>query len=78
MFFFLSCIDGGNVAEVGKQVVSLGLIDALTKYGAKKMAAHMAKGMKHGVRVCVCVCVCVCVHLSLPFSMCSLVQKLVQ
>lgn len=34
--------------EIGKQVVSLGLIDALTKYGAKKMAAHMAKGMKHG------------------------------
>lgn len=31
-----------------KQVYFMGIIDSLTKYGAKKMAAHTAKTAKHG------------------------------
>eukprot|EP00048_Salpingoeca_helianthica_P015275 m.225928 g.225928 ORF g.225928 m.225928 type:complete len:352 (+) comp16830_c0_seq1:227-1282(+) len=33
---------------VGRPVFYIGIIDTLTKYGARKMAAHTAKGMKHG------------------------------
>eukprot|EP00053_Salpingoeca_punica_P015500 m.143139 g.143139 ORF g.143139 m.143139 type:complete len:358 (+) comp16733_c0_seq4:171-1244(+) len=35
-------------AGPGKSVYFMGIIDVLTKYTAKKMAAHTAKGMKHG------------------------------
>eukprot|EP00052_Salpingoeca_macrocollata_P006797 m.55967 g.55967 ORF g.55967 m.55967 type:complete len:354 (-) comp15663_c0_seq1:61-1122(-) len=35
-------------AADGKNVFCMGIVDVLTKYGAKKIAAHTAKGMKHG------------------------------